>query len=458
MIAGAVPRDPDSRSPGDQLFPNGTPCAMAPYYSMLRANEPVCLYDGDLRLTAGSHFSTSVAGTINLRWLPHPEVRFSLPGPPQLGLHAMFGGNSQSLTLGACGANVSAVVTSAHPSVEGVVTDELQVGEERPVRYLHFHLLNFTRVQGSPVFCTATRSHVMGRVNCEDDQWRLILDPVPNIANVIDEVRERGGYVITHIGRLERADGSVFPAAESEDLLNAIYNLFSFCMGRWTAPVLTLEFDDGGTLSREAWGVRTTTSWRFVSSWFSGRRAEMLPALFPGFMRKWRDPLWKDSLRRAIWWYISGNLQSGGVDGGIILAQVALELLAWVTFVENGHIVSRAGFEDLPAADKLRLLLDKMRVPLNVPNALTSLAAYGRSNVPYAPYKFVEIRNALVHPKKRMDVDDAADAVIDAWKLGLWYTELAILFACEYSGQYVDRNVAQWAGQTEHVPWNSNQT
>lgn len=179
----------------------------------------------------------------------------------------------------------------------------------------------------------------------------------------------------------------------------------------------------------------------------------MMPALFPGFMKRWHQPLWNDALRRSIWWYISGNLQAGGIDGGIILAQVALELLAWVMLVEDGHVVSRRGFEDLPAADKLRLLLDRMHVPLTVPGSLPSLAAFGPPNIPYGPFKFVEIRNAMVHPKNRTAVDRADDAVVEAWELGLWYTELAILFACGYSGSYVNRNVVQWAGEVEPVPW-----
>lgn len=263
-----------------------------------------------------------------------------------------------------------------------------------------------------------------------------------------------GGYVITHVARAERVDGSVFTSEEGANLRDALFYFFSFCLGRWTAPASAVAFDANGDLFREEWHVRMTTSCRYVTTWWASHKADTLSALFTGFMARLHDPIWKDVLRRSIWWHISANLQSGGIDGGIILSQVALELIAWVVFVEGGRFITQRGFEELPTADKLRLLLHRMRVPQDIPGSRSNLAAFGGTKkAQYGAYMFVEIRNALVHPKNRATIDDATDVMIDAWELGLRYTELAILFVCDYGGSYTNRNVAKWANHVEPVPW-----
>jgi hypothetical protein len=70
---------------------------------------------------------------------------------------------------------------------------------------------------------------------------------------------------------------------------------------------------------------------------------------------------------------------------------------------------------------------------------------------------FVRIRNALVHPKagkRKMLAGIQTDARADAWVLGLWYLELAVLFLCDYRSVYYQRiRGGSPADLRSRVPW-----
>ena len=118
------------------------------------------------------------------------------------------------------------------------------------------------------------------------------------------------------------------------------------------------------------------------------------------------------------------------------------------------------GYEKLPAMDKLRLLLMLCEIPGQLPARLRKLSAQAKkkeNNWKDGPQSFTEVRNALVHanPVKRKKVlDERRDIVRDAWRLGLWYLELVILFTVGYKGKYWDHlSAAQSADGLVVVPW-----
>jgi hypothetical protein len=59
----------------------------------------------------------------------------------------------------------------------------------------------------------------------------------------------------------------------------------------------------------------------------------------------------------------------------------------------------------------------------------------------------------MVHPdNERRNL--FTDLYVDAWRLGMWYLELAILRLCNYEGTYANRLADEhWVGEVEDVPW-----
>ena len=62
-----------------------------------------------------------------------------------------------------------------------------------------------------------------------------------------------------------------------------------------------------------------------------------------------------------------------------------------------------------------------------------------------------EIRNAIVHPSKELNLPDGA--YCDAWRLSLWYLDLVFLRLLGHEGEYGNRLSKRSVGEVETVPW-----
>lgn len=185
------------------------------------------------------------------------------------------------------------------------------------------------------------------------------------------------------------------------------------------------------------------------------QNAEVLAEVFPGFLQWWRD--WQDSAKIILAWYLEANIDVLA-EKKVILTQVALELISWILFVEKEQTVSPKDFDKFRASNKLKKLLSKFKIPLEIPpnsptEALGKLAADEKWQD--GPHAFTDIRNGLVHPKNRKKIFDApSEAKIEICDLGLWYLELLLIAIFDYKGRYSDRRYkCRWAGETQLVPW-----
>ena len=159
-------------------------------------------------------------------------------------------------------------------------------------------------------------------------------------------------------------------------------------------------------------------------------------------------------------------------------------LVAWIHLVEKKKTISRAGFEKLPASDKLRRLLSLLDIPLGLPpkslseqppestfeanlKKLKPVFPEQSSLLPDlvkmsatekwedGPHAFTDFRNSIVHPKKLKKVLDApGNATREISDLGIQYLELIFLRLFGYEGRYVNRLIKPNYGETEPVPWN----
>lgn len=62
----------------------------------------------------------------------------------------------------------------------------------------------------------------------------------------------------------------------------------------------------------------------------------------------------------------------------------------------------------------------------------------------------------MVHPPERHENTEWPDGedLIEAWQLGIWYVELALLRVLEYDGEYWRRiALGRQATDIEPVPW-----
>jgi hypothetical protein len=326
--------------------------------------------------------------------------------------------------------------------------------ESTEISYLIFHLFNFVDFSGSRISIEKNGSsdQKIEHLDLICNEWNIEIKSLFSSKESFDELKENGGYRLTHIGSIVKKDGTVFKGENAISCLTALSIFLSFAKGAWCTPICVVGFDSAGNRVWESWSSPNET-WYAPLSWFDARNVGQLTTLFHDFMEKWRDSYWSKAFHEVIYWYLNANFSSRGIDAGIILTQAAIERLSYEYAVKSKKLVTANGFKDLWASDKFRLLFSSLNIPIEIPNDTPELEALSQ-NVKWldAPHALTEIRNSLVHPEHKRR-GQFAGAYYEAWNLGLWYLEMGLLAICGYTGTYGNRLKKRWVGQVDTVPW-----
>lgn len=102
-------------------------------------------------------------------------------------------------------------------------------------------------------------------------------------------------------------------------------------------------------------------------------------------------------------------------------------------------------------------MLDRLGVPLLIPPTLPELESLRKApNVEDGPGVVCSVRNAIVHAGDSSEEKKGRtpEVIYQAWVLGQWYLELAVLAILEYRGQYSNRTRrTRYSHEVENVPW-----
>jgi hypothetical protein len=411
------------------------PDAIEPLFTTPTPNQEVEILNDRATIKSSSDFSVSGDCRLIRRWLPSPEtaiqLRFSEPLSisfvlriwqeqasepfPQILLEG-FPGNPAPCLITVPGKNE----LIAH------VTGNWFLAKAEKLHAVYFHLVNVPFIRGHAIRHGST-GFSAGRVELHGGDWVIAIDPVSDHRAIYDAVTDSGGFGITHVGRLGTVSGREFAHDEVSNILHALWRFLSFAQGCWVGPVLAVGVNGCG--ERCWWDLSPVLCdpRKSIVGWFRHRDATSLEQLWPLFFAKWQNTYWNDVLCRGIWWYVGGSKQAGGTDGAIVLIQAGLELFAWVNLVEIEKRITAREFGTLSAGEKLCRLLGAMKLGIDFPEGLQDLKSFAqKQGWATAPRAFTEVRNRLVHPKNRCELD-RAEAINDAYWLGMHYLELAIL-------------------------------
>jgi hypothetical protein len=357
------------------------PEALEPVYSTQSPNASIVLFEGDLQLTLESGQTTSGPGQIELRWLPHPAIRFRLSKAELLSEAT----DLPNVEIGipdlniSCNASLTSMAMSGEGIYGGLLFTPVTVGGRADCKQILFHLPNFF----SSIMGETVRNHDRawrGRLILKSDIMHLVLDETKAATDLIKGLKDQSGFALTHVGTLERTDDALLNYDQAEDILAALHYFFSFVRGFWCGPILEVGRLDNKIIWRR-WTHPKLTPWKYVESWFPRHdnlnNIRKVNDAFHGFMMRWDDQLWKTPVKHSIHWYIESNLGAGGIEGSIILAQAALELLGWVYLVEDSATakLSATDFNKrMQAHDRIRNLLNEFGIPTNIPTSLGNLA------------------------------------------------------------------------------------
>ena len=459
-------------SPGSALVTAGP--LIEPIYVQAEPGESIEL--GTIPATfAHAEVSSPREASVCMRFTPDVRLCFTFQtGHSNLLQYfrdaGVFGKNDGDLTLTDRGVKFNAFCVSRKPGSNKTtmvfVPKKSVVTATKPSRSLDeavFHLFNFPDFLGPTDYvietCVGNQStqRRCGRVVLKAEGWTVTIAGFDKTADASKQLKEQGGFIITHMGKIQRDDDSPFSSKSLEDVLNCVHSFISLALGRWSGVALAIGFDKDGNRAFEQWGMpkAASGSWNGSFSWFDAHHSGLLSDLFPAFYSRWKDDLWGPVIRTAIYWYVAANDRGTGigVDAGLILAQTALENLAWTYCVQDRKMVSPRAFEPrgLSTADRLRLLATALEIPTELPRNFRALRAKRGSKWNDSADAITGIRNALVHPAKKSEF--AEGSYCEAWMLSLWYLDLVFLRLLGHDGEYANRLSQRWVGEVETVPW-----
>jgi hypothetical protein len=411
----------------------------------------------------GGNVEAELTADLVFRWQPESGVRFE--GGMNVGLLNMKLSSQESWRLEGTSATGSffadILFTNQNPGatashVRGI-TQSFEMGQG-PFEELRFCLANFPSYLGE--FVThfspdGTRYLNAARMRVASALGSCQIDAIHEAKPLLEQAKLEGGFVVSHVGKWIPHEGSLNPK-RAVDILSMLQMWFGFLRGAWAGPLFPEGIADG---NRVVWkqfpGLRIEES-LVARTWMPDRRRLDLNPLFAGFVQHWCDRRWRKPMITAVSLLVEANGRKLASEAKVTLAQVALELLAWVHLVETSRMHSRRDFKGLSAAGRIRTLLHHARISTAIPDYMPDLKLLEGSEAFDGPGVLTEIRNEIVHAGERK-VGQRKVTPMQFWQcseLAIQYVELALLALWGHRGHFARRGFRGWKGDDEVlVPW-----
>ncbi|QDU27359.1 hypothetical protein ETAA8_24460 [Anatilimnocola aggregata] len=442
---------------------------IAPVYTQNFANEPISFGNHSIDFEVDG-VTLNYEADFRLRFAPRDRLEIVCPmnGDEGPAIHTLFDRGDLQLRFTKRNVSFDALFSSAHGSKGTLefVPARSAICATAPSNCISravVHLFNLPKFLSAQDYIFRTHEPPLfggcrcGRVVLRFDGWTITIAANLQTGKMLEELKEKGGYAITHICEIVREDSSQFSTKSVTEIITCLQYFLSFAFGRWSAVALPVGFDENGRVVHEEWGLPMVSdgAWNSSQSWFCEQEGEILSQVFPGFANLFFQKTWRKALTNALYWYLGASDRGVGigVDTGLILAQTALEGLAWTYCVEDKKLVTKDAFapRGLSAANRLRLLTTSLGIPSEIPKELRTLHAQPGKQWEDGLEAVTKIRNGLVHSGEIKGLPEGA--FYDAWRLSMWYLDLVLLRLCGHEGNYANRITRRAVWESSRVPW-----
>ncbi len=360
--------------------------------------------------------------------------------------------------------------------VAGYIEGSIKIGSDHNLDKLIFHLHDYPDLYGGTLYddellIEEKTYHIRwSEVILEAEGWTVRLQPCKNFVELDKLTRGTQKIILSGVGEIRKTNGDQIKTKEIEPILEALNFFLSFSFADWSPPLLAVGSNAHTDNSCQYWTSYDISPRRFLKGWVAPLRGHYLSNAFPGFMKLWSNEKWLEPIQLLVHWLIETTRRSGGIDGAIAIAQIPLEMLAWLIFVDEKKIFKDGEFKSLSAATEIQLLLDHCDIPLDVPSELIALkkviSKISVNEIKNGPQLITKVRNSIIHPheKNRSSIADwetksgykILDIHWETHQLFKWYITLIMLKLIGYSGMYADRMTPEKYGSFKEVPWASD--
>lgn len=424
------------------------PDANKPSTIMDAPNAVIKIYEGEYLLKLGDE-EFLIDGELIFKWVPNLSVNFS--GRPRVngaGLVFRFADDTDNdgvifingLEVGKCFLTRVNDERIKGTFVKNVVSGDKNIAVDR----IKFSIPNFYDFKGLPIKVKSDNkvSSTLGRLQFEDDKYLITIDKCIDYKDRIELLEDESGYLILYNGELSVKKG-VFKIAETREILTCLNSFLTFLNGKKTAAL----FAQGIFEEQIIWTDYTPyiiDSHKNLQSWSRTYETKEFNSLWKIFRSIWVVGENKNFLTSVLHWYSEANQHSALIDGAIILAQTALELIYNWWIVEEKKMILGKDSDSISASNKIRLLISQLGISNDAPVGFDYLNEFMKSPpiTKDAPEAIVNVRNAIVHSQKdkREKLSKIENrAKYEALQVYLWYVELCLLRILEYNGKYYNR-------------------
>lgn len=423
------------------------------YLAMKTPNELIEIFTGvfSIRIAENTY---NCDGRLYYKWFPYCRIAFE--GNIQENANLFFlavSANNVELYINDFFIGKGTVLTTQSSSsyITGS-SDKISIGDSSvPVNEVYFPIVNLREYHGTSIREANQNGAYKGRLSFEDHEFEITLDKPPLSKEMIASVTASGGFLDTYMGRITKIKGAM--TSESISTVLKCLNELLFFFNGFRCGILFLFGVHNGEVVWKEYQKTAANSYKFVQSWSDVWFLGNINTIWTKMRELWNNADSRDVLNTSIYWYNQVNYNSAGLEGSIILAQTALELLYNWVIVERRKMIVGSDALNLNASNKIRLLLSTINVSSEIPLKFIELKKLSSIDAPEA---FVYIRNALVHgnEEKRKKLQEIpVRALLEALNLATWYIELCILNILGYSGKYNNRTSTVRQAEGELVPW-----
>jgi hypothetical protein len=267
-----------------------------------------------------------------------------------------------------------------------------------------------------------------------------------------EDLSRRSGYMILYNGEFRSKKGPI-SYSDLQEPFHAFSMFLTFLNGRRCSPFFKQGVHNEEVLWTDYKGY-SINQYKYVFTWPTEFIVDGLNGIWKIFYELWKSEEDKDFLVTAVHWYVEANGNAGLIDGAIIMAQTALELIYNWLLIERKKLLIGKDADIISASNKIRLLLSHLEVSTDFPELCSDLKSI--PDIVDAPDGLVQIRNALVHAqadKRKKLLKISFEVKAHALHLGVWYIELALLKILGYEGYYKNRTSKNNLSIKGPVPW-----
>ena len=420
-------------------------------------NEPIPLYRGPGSLTVCGR-STATEAVIRFNFL-HPQGPEVLAST-MLSQRAEVLASTMLYTLDAAtelsvpSEQLVAPVLGRSFRVEddgcrfvGILDGDVETGSRSPIHRLVFHVANMPFVHGSLVR-QDNRMH-KARICLDDGTWHADIDAVPAgsaIRPLAEQINEVGGFAITHVGALQRVDGTAFAVSAGQAVLHDVRRTRSFARAGWASPFLMAGVDGAGQVVWRSWSNERISPFCEPAAWFS----PSVPGILDSIFRGWRAVMSRPDgnvVNAALDLYLDAHVGGLAMDSQLVLVQSALEGLG-----AGWPLVAKT---KASAAQRIQAVGQSLGLAVSVPATLPHLAALAEPKAASTVFERVTwLRNSVAH----LGNFDRLNAVswkakYDATQFLFWVLELALLRLLDADGQVLNRLTPPIDRAPVKLPW-----